>query len=565
MNINKLSIRELEEILDNNTDYNAIYLNDPVEGYVLPNGKQAGYGDIQRRYQEKLEIYGPKHETDTKTVKVFRETPVYFDVAPIMKEDKLKDVNLSFLSEKDGKITEKKITIDELADAIHKIMSENAKVLNNNHSESENKPVNNTVNKPNKVTSIEDILKELDRLNPDADIDLIDNNKIVSNYIEELELPDGFYLDENKNITNKNSSNLDSFIKIEVIKRKVDTVIEDDDRIPDPKFLKGKAFYYKEYAKYKIKKKFRRFMPAFFKMEGGINAIESGISSIFGGSLATMNKIRNIEQDNIIAEASEPLSAKKIKSVSKEIKNLRKKLFDRDLIEKAHDQYESYIKLLDQSVTTLSDNSSKYALLEIKIKIVTGRMSLEDALSRIIKIGVDEIITNRLYEYMVEFNKTVDSKLSDGTILSTKLIDKQEGQYHRSDLNKALININNECKKKREELNRAMNENKFSKVEKTQVNNILYNSGVADIIAEIPDKKEENKDIDNSSADKKEDNVDELKKWLKNSSDQFKQDDIKKKTKKFKPRNVKADRKKSKKHFIRLGLKLVKKNKKKAI
>ena len=166
---------------------------------------------------------------------------------------------------------------------------------------------------------------------------------------------------------------------------------------------------------------------------------------------------------------------------------------------------------------------------------------------------------------MVEFNKTVDSKLSDGTILSTKLIDKEEGQYHRSDLNKALININNECKKKREELNRAMNENKFSKVEKTQVNNILYNSGVADIIAEIPDKKEENKDIDNSSADKKEDNVDELKKWLKNSSDQFKQDDIKKKTKKFKPRNVKADRKKSKKHFMRLGLKLVKKNKKKAI
>ena len=49
IDISTLSMEELGKILDNAQDANAVYMNDPVPGYVI-DGKQAGYQDIQNAY-----------------------------------------------------------------------------------------------------------------------------------------------------------------------------------------------------------------------------------------------------------------------------------------------------------------------------------------------------------------------------------------------------------------------------------------------------------------------------------------------------------------------------------
>ena len=49
IDVSTLSEEELGKILDNVPDANAIYMNDPVEGYVI-NGGPAGYQDIQNAY-----------------------------------------------------------------------------------------------------------------------------------------------------------------------------------------------------------------------------------------------------------------------------------------------------------------------------------------------------------------------------------------------------------------------------------------------------------------------------------------------------------------------------------
>jgi len=49
IDVSTLSEEELGKILDNVPDANAIYMNDPVEGYVI-NGVPAGYQDIQNAY-----------------------------------------------------------------------------------------------------------------------------------------------------------------------------------------------------------------------------------------------------------------------------------------------------------------------------------------------------------------------------------------------------------------------------------------------------------------------------------------------------------------------------------
>ncbi len=49
IDVSTLSEEELGKILDNAPDANAVYMNDPVPGYVI-DGKQAGYQDIQNAY-----------------------------------------------------------------------------------------------------------------------------------------------------------------------------------------------------------------------------------------------------------------------------------------------------------------------------------------------------------------------------------------------------------------------------------------------------------------------------------------------------------------------------------
>ena len=97
--LSSLSQTELEEIIDNNQDYNAVYMNEPVEGVTM-NGVQAGLGDVQVAYQNMVTNQAP--------APVAQEAPVQAegrDISTLSKEeleqilDNNQDYNAVYMNE----------------------------------------------------------------------------------------------------------------------------------------------------------------------------------------------------------------------------------------------------------------------------------------------------------------------------------------------------------------------------------------------------------------------------------------------------------------------------------